>query len=107
MIFLFKVLEAITDPQEAFGYIRYFLCILIGAYIAQDRPALNMTYLEVPTLANKTMEDIRKAVLGMTVDEHVYKLVQICFELSKKKELSAEKQRLLKAASRVAMDLKF
>ena len=104
---LFEILPALSDPKQAIKCVKTMLCCLFAAYMAQGAPALTAsTGSDVMKYAS--WEEIKKATVNLECDEHVYKLVQVVYDMSKEGN-DKEKNELYMAAANVALNfnLKF
>ena len=99
---LLQVLQTYTDPLPAFDAVQTYIATLFAAYMAQGSPALQLEHLQAAP-ANTTMNELCQEALGLTVDEHVYKLVQVCYDLSQQHS-EPDNVTLYKVACRCAID---
>jgi len=70
-----------TDYHDVISAVRSFLCTLFAVYIAQGTLELQLDCLNNP--AEKSLSSVVHTVLsGNTeMDEHVFKLIQVCTDM--------------------------
>ena len=81
---LSNVIPLIKNEETKMEILQKFICILLGVYVARDRPKLIPEHLESPDVGKASWDDIidRTLKLPLETDEHEYKLVQVCHEAS-------------------------
>ena len=84
---LAQALPLVEVFNTALEAIRVQLAILLVVYMARDSPPLNLKYLEEPDVLEVKWQDIKSRAVGMEMagtDEHTYKLIQVCLDMSNK-----------------------
>lgn len=79
---ILKVLPVLS-AAHALEIIQVFLVILMATYVCQDCPTLSTPLSPRDAVDSKQWDDIIARVLAMTVDEHIYKLVQVVNDMWK------------------------
>ena len=81
---LSNIIPLMKSEETKKEILQTFLCILLGVYVAQDRPKLVPQHLEAPDVGSVSWDDIIGRTLKQPseLDEHEYKLVQVCYEAS-------------------------
>ncbi|XP_033753327.1 uncharacterized protein LOC117336792 [Pecten maximus] len=71
------------NPKDAMDAMRTFTCDLMAAYLTVDAPALTkISTTMAETVSDKTWKDIIDKLLALELDpheEHLFKLVQVCY----------------------------
>ena len=94
------------STEQAIDFVQQFIAVLLSAYCAQDCPSINLMFLrDVPDCDMKAL--CVEAYNMRNVDEHIYKLVQVCKWLAKRHLDKPEVLDLCKVASRCVMDHDF
>ena len=77
-----QVLPLITDYRDVISAIHSYLCTLFTVYVAQGTLQLQPDHLHDP--AERSLTSIVQEVLSgsMKMDEHVFKLIQVCNDMS-------------------------
>jgi len=97
--------------EEALKLLRTFLCALIATYVAQNTPEIG-TDVDVLLQRKKgctAWHELLEDALAGDMDEHVYKLIQVCYEESQSPEKAGDpvKDKLYRAAAISALDFPF
>lgn len=82
---------------------RTFICTLFAVYLTEDSPRLIHDVATDPPVSQATWQAIIDDVLAQDHDEHIYKLVQVCYEMWKK-EPASQSTSLYIAAAKVAQN---
>ena len=80
-MFCVQLVQLLTDFYDVVSAIRSFLCTLFTVYVVQGTPELQLDRLQDPP--DKSLFSIVQEVLsgGVIMDEHVFKLVQVCTDM--------------------------
>ena len=85
--------------------IEHFICCLIAAYMTEECPKLLLEYLTTPEdvsgISWKHIVEERMFNLPIDTDEHVYKLMQVCHDMTK---IRPQSEGIYKRASLSALD---
>ena len=81
---LLQVVHLLSDYKQQRDAVKYFLAALISVYIAVGRPTFSIPlntkkYVSSDEVWSNKIADLIK----VNVDEHVYKLVQVCNDMRK------------------------
>ena len=100
------------DTEKIFQILRLHLGVLIATFITQGAPNLRAERLEQCTQEMKNVswsEITRKLLEEMpnNADDHVYKMVQVCYETSKKFEHASAHEAIYKKAAMTVMENSF
>ncbi|ELT92798.1 hypothetical protein CAPTEDRAFT_214401 [Capitella teleta] len=83
--------------------LRTYLAVLLAAYLAEDRPKLCLDRLNTDEKIGMSWRQIVDKALATEYDEHVYKLVQVCWDMDKINE-GESKSELYKKISLYAIE---
>ena len=99
------LLSAMTKVEDINKLTRVFLCGVISTYLVQGCPDLHPQYAENRnTKGDSFWNDIIKEALGQDeLDEHIYKLIDVCKSMSDSKEYK-DMEMVYRAAARGALD---
>ena len=80
----FQIIKCGLNDQDSLPAMRTYVCALLATYIAEGHPLLE----DLDITGNvKVTEDTWRALIEETTsinrDEHIYKLVQVCYEMWK------------------------
>ena len=100
------------EVKQSLEILRLHLGVLIATYITQEAPNINEENLEKDTesLKNISWLEIKSKLLNdlpKDSDDHVYKLVQICYETARKSDHKSEMELLYKKAAMTVMSNSF
>ena len=98
---LLQLLYSYDDPKPAIEAVKTFLSGLLAVYMCQGSPKLSPAGQS--SLEFENWDEIIKATLRSECDEHVYKLVQVVYEMSKETD-DMGKQTLYKSAANEALN---
>ena len=98
---LLQLLYSYDDPNPAIEAVKTFLSGLLAVYMCQGSPKLSPAGQS--SLEFENWDEIIKATLRSECDEHVYKLVQVVYEMSKETD-DKGKQTLYKSAANEALN---
>ncbi|ELU04939.1 hypothetical protein CAPTEDRAFT_218654 [Capitella teleta] len=97
-----QIILLINDEAASLVALRVFLCVVMALYTTLERPALILDYANV---ANEcSWEQLIEKAISVEGDEHVYKLVQVCWEMYK---LQPHKESLYKQAANCVLNLPY
>lgn len=86
-----NILSSFSDFSAGLEAVQTFLFILFAAYAAEDRPRLCLDRLTSADQSElPSWEGIAERAINTEYDEHVYKLVQVCWDMDKE---NADSQR--------------
>ena len=102
----------VGEKRKTFEILRYHIGVLIATYITQHAPKLNEDNLfkNTDTLADISWLQIKSKLLDelpKDSDDHVYKLVQICYESARKSNHKSKMELLYKKAALAVMSNPF
>ena len=89
------------SEEDIIDSARIFLCCLLATYVTQDSPKLEHAVPACDVTQQAWQEIIGKA-FGYDYDEHIYKLVQVCYDMWKENPASLHGA-LYVASARVAL----
>ena len=97
---LYQLLPCLKTHEDITEAATVFLSLLLGVYVCQGCPTLNLTYLSNEKATSASWEEIIAKTLNPPKDdEHIYKLVQVCYDMSREGDLP-----LYKVAAHLALD---
>ncbi|MEW8548032.1 MAG: hypothetical protein AB2693_31395, partial [Candidatus Thiodiazotropha sp.] len=73
----------VLNKHDAFEVVKVFLIVLMATYMSQNCPPLTATLNSACIVDSKHWDDIVARTLAKTADEHVYKLVQVVYDMWK------------------------
>ena len=77
-----QILPLLTDYHDVISAVRSFLCTLFTVYVAQGTLQLQLDLLTDP--AKRSLASVVQEVLARsTMDEHTFKLIQVCSDMYK------------------------
>lgn len=77
-----QILPLLTDYHDVISAVRSFLCTLFTVYVAQGTLQLQLDRLTHP--AKHSLASVVQEVLTRsTMDEHTFKLIQVCSDMYK------------------------
>ena len=102
---LAEFLPVIKSEETRLEICQLFLTVILAVYIGKDRPKLNGDYIGNDEMET-TWEELRKRVIALpdTMEEHRFKLVQVCYEATLR---DPSKAALCMKAAFTAMDFHF
>ena len=102
---LAQVLPLLDDWDNCLHAVRTFLCAVLTVYIGAGAPKPDVELLERRDVSNLTWDDVRARICGMdaSTDEHIFKLVQVCYDMSKIND-DKKMDGIFKRASLTAME---
>ena len=71
----------LLEHKDALDTVRVYLCALLAVYMAQGTPELSLDQLTPKD--DRQWDEIVRDTLSEDRDEHVFKLVQVCHDISK------------------------
>ena len=84
---LMQVMTLFDDPEEIINTMHTYLCCIFAVYIAENCPKVSVNkLLSDAKEANMTWETIIERAIATHPDggqEHIYKLVQVCWDMHK------------------------
>ena len=100
------------ERKKSLEILRLHVGVLMATYITQHAPNINEENLEKETesLKNISWLEIKSKLLNdlpKDSDDHVYKLVQICYETARKSEHKSDMELLYKKAAITVMSNSF
>jgi hypothetical protein len=83
-----NILPLITEVEQVLDTVRSYMCTLLTAYLAQDSPPLQRNLLiHNPGSTYQWQDLIQRAIQHSQLgEEHIYKLVQVCKEMSEEND---------------------
>ena len=78
-----KQILPLLNNIQALESVEVFIIILMGTYVTQDCPQLKVALSEPGKVDSKRWDDLIRRTLAMAADEHVYKLVQVIYDMWK------------------------
>jgi len=99
---LCKLISLMKDPQEASKALQLYLCLVFAVYVADNTPPLNAPDFSgnASEVSQSTWDGIIKEAIEEDRDEHVYKLIQVCYERWEETGRDASSAQLYVAASK-------
>jgi len=79
---LSKLIPLMKDPQEASKALQLYLCLVFAVYVADNTPPLAVpeSVNEASEVSQSTWHEIVREATAEDRDEHVYKLIQVCYD---------------------------
>ncbi len=83
-----KTILTAVDVQHVAEILQNYLCILLGVYLAEGCPRLDRSILTSTSVDNLSFDDLRQQALAPVAEgegdknEHVFKLLQVCIDMS-------------------------
>ncbi len=92
------------DPQDGIMALRTLICVLLATYISQECPNIRGNVTPTQTSAAIWKEIIEEA-LSRDIDEHIYKLIQVCYnQWCHLQDKGSDKAALYVTAARTSLD---
>ena len=79
---MLQVLPLLNNTQ-ALELIEVFFIVLMAVYVTQDCPELSVTLKEPGKVEPEQWDDVIKRTMAAEADEHIYKLVQVMYDMWK------------------------
>ena len=73
----------VLNKDDALKILEVYLIVLMATYMSEDCPPLTATLNSACKVDSKQWDDVIARTLAMTADEHIYKLVQILYDMWK------------------------
>lgn len=99
-----QIILRIQDDELAVRALKVFLCVVMALYTTLERPTLHLEYLNDPSVHEFSWDELIQKTFAVENDEHVYKLVQVCWEMSK---LQPSSERMYKRAADSVLTLNY
>ena len=90
---MYQLLPVVRDEVEVLKTVRVFLASIVAVFVTQSTPELDWNE-EV----EKDFPELLKETVAKERDEHIYKLVQVCWERSQ--ENPSQKELYMKACGK-------